>query len=152
MKRLIERIPIIAKALETPQNKTRFIRMILPDLPIEYIEKWQENVLWVEFWEDHPYLRLTQVLVNLEIIPNFPGAWYYKEDVDLVLESGLLQKRDILLWGTRVGENLVFKPIKDLETSHIEAILGDNEEGLLNVNKELLKEFWVELKTRKTNI
>lgn len=33
-----------------------------------------------KFWLKHPELRFTQVLVNLDIIPNFPGMWYYKED------------------------------------------------------------------------
>ncbi len=33
-----------------------------------------------EFWLKNPDLRFTQVLVNMDIIPNFPGMWYYKED------------------------------------------------------------------------
>lgn len=33
-----------------------------------------------EFWLENPDLRFTQILVNLKIIPNFHGMWYYKED------------------------------------------------------------------------
>ena len=33
-----------------------------------------------EYWLEFPDLRFTQVLVNMNIIPNFPGNWYYKED------------------------------------------------------------------------
>ena len=33
-------------------------------------DKWTKNQDW----------RLTQVLVNTGIIPNFPGFWYYLED------------------------------------------------------------------------
>lgn len=33
-----------------------------------------------KFWLENPDLRFTQVLVNMNIIPNFPGMWYYKED------------------------------------------------------------------------
>jgi len=32
------------------------------------------------YWDKNPDLRLTQVLVNLGLIPNFPGFWYYLED------------------------------------------------------------------------
>ena len=39
-----------------------------------YLEKIEK------FWKEHPDLRFTQVLVNMNIIPNFPGSWYYKED------------------------------------------------------------------------
>ena len=32
------------------------------------------------YWDKNPDMRLTQVLVNNHIIPNFPGHWYYLED------------------------------------------------------------------------
>ena len=33
-----------------------------------------------KYWMKNPDLRFTQVIVSMEIIPNFPGMWYYKED------------------------------------------------------------------------
>ena len=35
-------------------------------------------------WIQQPDLRLTQVLVNLGIVPNTPGMWYYLEDDDII--------------------------------------------------------------------
>lgn len=33
-----------------------------------------------ETWKKYPDLRFTQVLVNMLMIPNEPGTWYYMED------------------------------------------------------------------------
>ena len=33
-----------------------------------------------EAWSKYPDLRFTQVLINMLMIPNEPGAWYYMED------------------------------------------------------------------------
>lgn len=40
------------------------------------------------FWKDNPDLRFSQVLINLGLIPNVPGFWYYMED-DVILEKQL---------------------------------------------------------------
>lgn len=47
-------------------------------------------------WTQHPDWRLTQLLVNLSIVPNTPGYWYYWEDDDILkaLREGSLEK-----WG-----------------------------------------------------
>jgi uncharacterized protein YihD (DUF1040 family) len=37
-----------------------------------------------EVWEDNPDWRLTQLLVNTGVVPNFPGTWYYYEDSEFV--------------------------------------------------------------------
>jgi hypothetical protein len=33
-----------------------------------------------ETWKEYPDWRFTQVLVNMLMIPNEPGTWYYMED------------------------------------------------------------------------
>ena len=37
-----------------------------------------------ETWKANPDWRLTQLLVNTAVIPNFPGHWYYAEDDELL--------------------------------------------------------------------
>jgi len=32
------------------------------------------------YWKKYPDLRFSQLLVNLDYLPNFPGMWYYEED------------------------------------------------------------------------
>jgi hypothetical protein len=47
----------------------------------EYIGYW--NLLFNDFettWFDYPDLRLSQILVNNNIIPNHFGIWYHIED------------------------------------------------------------------------
>ena len=34
----------------------------------------------LEYWESHSDLRFSQVLVNLGLIPNYQGFWYYMEE------------------------------------------------------------------------
>ena len=78
-----------------------------------------------EFWIDNPDLRISQVLVNLGIIPNSSGMWYYMEESEILEKLGI-PEREYMIWGTRGKDGkspLEFKPIKDLSTDHIEAIL-----------------------------
>src|SRR6056297_2577767 len=39
-----------------------------------------------KFWLNNPDLRFSQVLVTLDIIPNIPGSWYYKEEDEILNE------------------------------------------------------------------
>lgn len=38
----------------------------------------------MDFWLEMPDLRFTQVLVNMGIIGNRPGIWYYTEEDDII--------------------------------------------------------------------
>lgn len=103
-----------------------------------------------EFWLDNPDLRLTQVFVNLGIIPNFPGFWYYKEEVDYVIEKGFCNVEDICFWGVNYTKEMVklpetdFRLLKNLETDHIRAIIKFYMEqygSLSRLNQKYLKYF-----------
>lgn len=37
-----------------------------------------------EFWENNPDLRFAQVLITLNLLPNYEGFWYYKEDNEII--------------------------------------------------------------------
>lgn len=47
----------------------------------------------LEYWMENESLRLTQVLVNLSIIPNIRGTWYYKDEVQWAINSDLVNAR-----------------------------------------------------------
>jgi len=79
-------------------------------------------------WIDNPDWRFSQVLVNLAIIPNIPGSWYYKEEPEVLEDLGI-NPREYLLWGQNYDKDnnrlpeTIYRPIKDLDTDHIKAIL-----------------------------
>lgn len=82
-----------------------------------------------EYWIANPDLRLTQVLVNMEIIHNIPGEWYYKEETNYVVEKGFCNFEDVHFWGVRLDKHgnqlpeTLYKPIRELDTNHIRAIV-----------------------------
>jgi hypothetical protein len=43
-------------------------------------------------WKEHPDWRLTQLMVNTGIVPNFPGTWYYAEDAEIVKNIQALEE------------------------------------------------------------
>ena len=82
-----------------------------------------------KLWKENPDWRFSQVLVNSGLLPNYPGIWYYTEDEDIFVELGG-EPRDIYFWGVNYTKDMERLPetkwtlIKDLETDHIEDILG----------------------------
>lgn len=84
-----------------------------------------------EFWLDNEDLRFSQVLVAKEVIPNIPGSWYYMEENEILDQLGFAP-RNYLLWGQVFDKDMnrlpepIYRPIKDLETGHIQAILDGN--------------------------
>lgn len=150
--RPIERIPIVLKHLPMKEFlmslgifKEEELDTILPTIDIEEVKLvWMENPDW----------RLTQVLVNMDLIPNVPGFWYYREEYTWLVESGHIEARDILLWTSVVDENMdplpdpITKPISELETAHIEAILDG---GFIN-DQTFIDTFNEELERRGKNV
>lgn len=126
------------------------LNLYLNDEAGRYAELIEVNMPFIEtYWQDHPDQRFTQVLINLGILPNIPGIWYYTEEEEILDFLGI-PARDYLLWGQyfdKDGKKLdkpVRKPIKDLDTEHIENILF----GEWTTNKEYIKCFEDELKLR----
>ena len=145
-----ERIPIILDLLEN--NYMDFLidtgigeenRGQLIDL---YFVKRKEIE---EFWMENPDLRLTQVFVNLDIIPNVAGFWYYKEETDYVVEKGWCKFEDIHFWGvnfSKDGKRLpqtIFKKLSDLDIDHVINILKFFDEKSLRtkMNPKYLQYF-----------
>ena len=101
------------------------------------------------YWKENPDQRFGQVLVNLGIIPNLPGFWYYIEEIEIFEALGV-PAREYLLWGQNYDKDMnllpqtIRKPIKDLNTDHIKAILG----GKWVVGGHYQKCFEEELKLR----
>ena len=109
-----------------------------------------------EFWLENPDLRYSQVLINLGIIPNISGFWYYIEE-DEILEQLGIPAREYLLWGRNYDKDMNLLPkterilIKDMATDHIQAILDGN----FAKNPKYIECFKNELKLReneKTNL
>ena len=103
-----------------------------------------------KFWYKFPDLRFSQVLINMGIIPNIPGSWYYIEEKEILEKLGI-PSREYLLWGQNYDKNMkllpntIYKPIKDLTTEHIKAILDGN----FCKSEEYKKCFEEELKLRE---
>lgn len=144
-----ERIPIF---LEHINGKLTFIVVNIWKIKSEIsdIKPIYENKKIIKnFWLKNPDLRFSQVLINLGIIPNIPGFWYYIEE-DEILEKLEIEPREYLLWGQNYDKNMnllpstIYKPIKDLETDHIQAIL----DGGYTKNPKYIKCFEEELKLR----
>ena len=150
--RVPNRIPIIRRVLNE-ENKTKYIEYLgLGDLSDDILSKWSkcdENELY-NFWLDYPDLRLTQVLVEFNIIPNTPGFWFYVEEVNFLIESHILEPRDVLFWGQNYDKDnnklpeTIYKPIKELDTEHIKSILSN----VKNISSKYIDAFNNELKLR----
>lgn len=138
-----QRIPIILDVLKDNDKKREVLEHFFkpkPGIQMEIgmpfyeidniIKAWKLNEdLVKKLWIKNPDLRLTQVLINVGIMPNFPGFYYYIEDELLMIDTGLLAPRDILFWGqnydkdnNRLDEtNYIL--IRDINNGHLQAIL-----------------------------
>ena len=84
-------------------------------------EKYKEEIK--KFWIDNPDLRFSQVLVTLDIIPNIPGSWYYKEEDEILNE--LYPTQNIKNYGYIVS--LVEGDFQDTVESNIFITLSENK-------------------------
>ena len=154
--RIPERISIIMEVLKDHDKLVNVLSTYKEDF-IQYLPNVVDKLNIIEnIWKQFPDYRLSQVLTSQNIIHNVPGMWFYKEDEDVMIESGCLEERDIYFWGknfNKEGKLLTkteFILIKNMETSHIKSILRDNEEGLLRASKKYLEIFNRELNYRRT--
>jgi hypothetical protein len=141
--RNINRIPIYLGLLKDKKFIINGVEVDFSKIEFELLE---------ETWVKNPDWRLTQLLVNTGITPNLPGFWYYVEDAEFLVSLGF-KMRDGLIWGTNFDKDMnklpetIWRPIKDLTTDHIQAILDGKwvKEGSLHY-----KYFTEELEFRKT--
>jgi hypothetical protein len=148
MTRPVERIGIFIDLVDwtkllKPLNRsdeetTEVVKIIKDNIAIIY-----------DFWIENPDLRVFQVLINLGVIANSwtYGSIYYEEDWVLLDKQGI-NPRDFLLWGTLGKDKKEFKRIliKNMEFSHIKAIMNDFTKGKLKVHSFYLTAFENELK------
>lgn len=129
--RLKERIDIflnlvdVRKALDIYFNSIE----VSEELKNNYTNSILENYERIrKYWKSNYDLRFPQVLVNLGIIPNYQGFWYYIEEVEILLKLGV-EPREFLFWGRNYDKDMNKLPkteyllIKDMNTDHIQAII-----------------------------
>lgn len=141
-----ERIQIILAVLKDDANKKKVlehffkpeegaqIKLHEPIHDVDFhVKLWSENFgAFEDIWTHYPDLRLTQVLVNSGILPNYPGSWYYIEDNNVMVDCKFLEPRDIYFWGKNYDKDMKRLPetewilIKDMSIDHIKAILDSD--------------------------
>ena len=135
------RIPIVLDYIENNERKVLeyLYKEIFPnvneiyyrDLLEESLDRWLNiKKVFEDYYKRNPDYRLTQILVNLGIINNYMGFWYYLEDEEIMIFCGLCEERDIYFWANYLDSEgnslnkINYILIKDLETSHIRSILN----------------------------
>lgn len=149
--RAVERIPIILDAINIPEF-LKDAKVFDQDTIDECINNWFSNLEDIKkFWMENPDLRLFQVLINIGLLPNTPGFYYYEEESKYCLKKGYIKPRQILFWGTygKDGKG-PFKQIliKDMTTEHLKACLETQK----YMNKFYRETMIDELKLRKEKI
>ena len=97
-------------------------------------------------WENHPDLRLGQLLINQGYVPD-NYKLYNIEEVDWLIDNKVLKLEEICFWGSNYDKDLnrltetKYRLLKDLEDSHIAAIVDLYEEGMQKINKDYLNYF-----------
>lgn len=131
-----ERIPLFLEKIDS--NYSRVIqdcyKLPIEEIPgvLDIINAIENKILNIKkYWEENHDLRFSQVLVNLGVIQNYPGNWYYMEENE-ILEILGFEPRDYLFWGANFDKDMnklpgtIRKPIKELKTDHIQAIIDGN--------------------------
>jgi len=139
-----KRIPIITKIFSKFLNN--FIHDLDPSFKDIKIPR-SEYPKISKFWKEHPDLRLTQVLVNLDYIPNLEGFWYYTNEVIWLVIKGYLKFEEINFWGRNYNEDGTTLPetewilVKDLTDSHIQNILKFFKDNKIRLSTSYLTYF-----------
>lgn len=119
----------------------------IPNLEETALNVYNDVSIIESLWEAAQDLRFSQVLVNFGYLPNIPGFWYYMEEFEILAKLGFMP-RDYMLWGSNYDADMnrlpetIYKPICNLDTDHIKAILDGGwckSEAYLKVFDEELK-------------
>jgi hypothetical protein len=120
-----ERIPLVLAKLDFAEFITDFKFINNPTHIASEIDK---NALR-DFWFKNPDLRLTQVLVQMNYIPNALGMWYYYDECNWLIEKGYYKWEELHFWGVNYDKDnkrlpeTIFKPLCELTSDHIQNIL-----------------------------
>lgn len=154
-----ERIKIILDALSNDENKKKVLDFwfpedegckVLEDMLLVWSTFRHDDIF--EFWHYNPDLRLSQVLIALNIIPNVQGFWFYIEDEMLMIDTEILDATEIMFWGQNYDKddnklkstNWIL--IKDMAKDHINAVLNDVMEGKYVIEERYVDAFTKRLK------
>jgi hypothetical protein len=105
-----------------------------------------------EYWLENPDQRIGQVLINLEILPDTFEIWIDEEDY--ILKDQGIPEREYKLWGSNYDKDMnrlpetIWRPICELTTDHIEAILINGYANNYIVYKNLFEKE-LELRSEK---
>jgi hypothetical protein len=108
----------------------------------------------IRFWLDNQDLRFSQVIVNMGLLPNVPGLWYYMEDSEILEKLGE-EPAEVNYWGSLFDENgdrrdeIYWSKISNLKTNHIARIL---EGGYVERNPKYKRIMEKELEARANEI
>ena len=149
MGRCKERIPVVLNNINW-YDFISYLNIYVSDKSKrEAAIKCKENEYYIsDYWHKNPDQRLTQVLVNIDIIENFPGTWYYLEETEYLIVNKILKPEEILFWGSygKDGkQNFRYILLNDMESNHIEACLKTQK----NMNKYYRKTMEKILRFRK---
>jgi len=125
--RTIERISLFMEKIDFKKYLSNEFNKILSDeKQLEILKNFNDNKEKIlNFWLENQDLRFSQILIKLNIISNYSGFWYYKEEYEILLEQNNLA-RDILFWGTygKDGKQpLKHILIKDMNLEHLKNVL-----------------------------
>lgn len=122
-----QRIPILLEKINFIDFITDLGVFENPVNPAIEINNQKDQI--AEYWLDNPDQRLTQVMVNMGYLPNAMGHWYYIEETIWAIDKGLVAVEDINFWGVNYDKDgnllpkTIYKPLRDLEVSHMENII-----------------------------
>jgi len=100
--------------------------------------------------------RFGQMLINLGLIEDALPIWV-DEDLKILLDQGC-PPRDVVLWGSIYDKNgnqlpsIKYRLVRDMETSHINAILKDIKDKKYALPKAYIEIFENEIEYRKSLI
>lgn len=103
-----------------------------------------------KYWYENYDQRFGQVLINLGLISDHLPIWV-DEELDILVSQGT-PKREVFLWGNNYDKDMnllpktIWKPICELSTEHIQAIVDGGWVDKNPIYKEVFEE---ELKLRQ---
>lgn len=126
----------------------------------QLVERWGVDtagycpVKFFEYWENNPDQRIGQALINCQMIVDSMEVW---NDEDLTILNDLeIDTVNLLLWTSYYDKDknllseAVQRPITELGTGHIKAILDDWKNGEQCLRAEYIRAFNKILKERNT--